>query len=676
MPHRRRAPAFLRPAFLRPALLRPSLLQRSLLHPLAALTLLLLSSWSCARPEAAKPVLPAKQYSIEDFVDTTSIGQVSIAPDDSKVLFSSNKTGIWNVYTLPLGGAGNGAGGAREWTPITRSTTDNNFAVAFIPADSAGAGRILITRDQGGNEQNHLYAIDSTGAEKDLTPGADLKAMFVGFNPAGDAFYVATNERDARFFDVYRYDAATYERKRVFQNDGGYEPGAVSNDERWMALAKTRTTNDGDLYVVELGTAKVRHISPHQGDAQFVAQDFDPAGKYLYYTSNEGAEFSRLRRFDLAAGSHDDVQVEPWDVVSSEFSHGGKYRVSAVNVDGSTSIRVVDAASGAAVPLPQLPAGEIRGASVSRSEKLMAFLLNGDRQPNDLYLLEFGKSEPTRLTTSLSAKLDATDLVDSSVVRFAARDGLTIPNILWKPHQASAAHKAPALVWVHGGPGGQTTRSYNAVVQYLANHGYVVLGINNRGSSGYGKTFYAADDRKHGREPLWDCVDAKKYLQSLDYVDADRIGIIGGSYGGYMVLAALAFQPQEFKVGIDIFGVSNWVRTLQSIPPYWESFREALYQEIGDPATQLEFLQETSPAFHGDKIVRPLFVLQGKNDPRVIQAESDDIVAAVKKNGVPVEYIVFDDEGHGFSKKKNQIAGYGAMLKFLDTHLKGETAPR
>ena len=198
----------------------------------------------------------------------------------------------------------------------------------------------------------------------------------------------------------------------------------------------------------------------------------------------------------------------------------------------------------------------------------------------------------------------------------------------------------------------------------------MILGINNRGSSGYGKTFFAADDGKHGREPLWDTISAKKYLQSLAYVDPDRIGIIGGSYGGYMVAAALAFKPDEFAVGVDIFGVTNWLRTLEGIPAWWEAQREALYQEIGNPETQREMLKEISPAFHGDKITKPLMVLQGKNDPRVLQAESDDLVAAARKNGTPVEYIVFDDEGHGFSKKKNQIEGYGKVLVFLDKYLK------
>ncbi len=226
------------------------------------------------------------------------------------------------------------------------------------------------------------------------------------------------------------------------------------------------------------------------------------------------------------------------------------------------------------------------------------------------------------------------------------------------------------MVYVHGGPGGQTMRGYSAQIQYLVNHGYAVLGINNRGSSGYGKTFFTADDRKHGMEPLWDCVEAKTWLASLGWVDPERIGIMGGSYGGYMTLAAMAFRPEAFKVGIDIFGVSNWIRTLESIPPYWEAQRKALYDEIGDPVKDKEFLTATSPLFHAANIRKPLMVIQGANDPRVIKPESDEIVEAVRKNKVEVEYVVFPDEGHGFSKKKNQAVASAKIREFLDKHLK------
>jgi dipeptidyl aminopeptidase/acylaminoacyl peptidase len=281
-----------------------------------------------------------------------------------------------------------------------------------------------------------------------------------------------------------------------------------------------------------------------------------------------------------------------------------------------------------------------------------------------------GTKKLTKLIDSLSPQIDPADLVDALIVRFRARDGMSIPNILWKPHQATASRRAPALVWVHGGPGAQTTPAYPTLIQHLVNRGYVVLGVNNRGSSGYGKTFFAADDRKHGREPLWDCIDAKNYLKTLDYVDPDRIGIIGESYGGYMVLAALAFQPEEFTVGVDFFGVANWIRTLENSRGGLIVSRAAQYAEIGDPVKDRKMLEEISPLFHADRIRKPLLVLQGANDPRVVKVESDEIVAAVKKNGVPVEYIVFPDEGHGFTKKANQIAGYRAVLTFLDRYLK------
>jgi dipeptidyl aminopeptidase/acylaminoacyl peptidase len=602
---------------------------------------------------------PSKQYKIEDFVETVGVSGASFNAKESRLLFNSNKTGIWNAYSMPVSGG--------EWTQITKSTTDNNYSLAYFPNDD----RLLTTRDQGGNELNHIYAISEDGKETDLTPGDKHQANFNGFSHDGAFFYISSNERDPKYFDLYRYNAKTYQRKLFYTNENGYEIGPISRDERWLTLSKTNTTNDSDLFVVNLADGKLTKLSDHKGEANFSGQDFSPDSKWLYYTANDVGEFAALRRVNLSTWQHEVVQKADWDIFYSYFSHNGKYRVTAINEDGSTKLEIIDVASGKPIKLPTLPAGEIRGGTISRSEKQLAFYLNGDRQPNDLYIFDF-KNEPKPLTRSLNPAIDAEDLVTSTVVRFKSFDGMEIPNILWKPHQATAQNKAPALVWVHGGPGGQTTRAHSAFIQYLANHGYVVLGINNRGSSGYGKTFFAADDGKHGREPLWDTVAAKKYLQSLDYVDGDKIGIIGGSYGGYMTVAALAFKPEEFKVGVDIFGVTNWLRTLENIPPYWESFREALYKEIGNPKTQRDFLIETSPLFHADKINKPLMVLQGANDPRVIKAESDEIVAAVKKNGVPVEYVVFDDEGHGFTKKKNQIEGYGKVLVFLDKYLRSE----
>jgi dipeptidyl aminopeptidase/acylaminoacyl peptidase len=602
---------------------------------------------------------PAKQYTMEQFLDTTAIQGASFSADESRLLFSSNKTGIWNAYTIPIGGG--------AWTSVTKSTKDSTYAVSFFPTDN----RVLITRDQGGNELNHLYVLAEDGSERDLTPGAKLKAQFGGWTHDGTAFYVISNERDPRFFDIYRYDAKSYERTMFFENKDGYLPVGVSDDAKWVSLGKVTTTNDSDIYLWNASTKETKHISKHTGSANFQPTGFDRASKYLYFVTDSAGEFQSLNRYALADGKVEVVQASEWDVVSSTFSHNGKYRATIINADGRPNVSVTEEATGKPVALPSLPNGGVTLVRFARSETKAALSVAGDRSPSNLYMLDVGTKKLTKLTDSLSAQIDAADLVDAQVVRFKARDGMTVPNILWKPHQATASSKAPALVWVHGGPGGQTTPGYSPVIQYLVNHGYVVLGINNRGSSGYGKTFYAADDKKHGREPLWDCVDAKKYLQSLDYVDRERIGIIGGSYGGYMVLAALAFQPDEFKVGVDIFGVSNWIRTLETMPAWWEAQRIALYAEMGDPVKDRKMLEEVSPLLHANLIRKPLIVLQGANDPRVIRAESDEIVAAVKKNGVTAEYIVFDDEGHGFTKKANQIAGYSAVLRFLDQHLKG-----
>ncbi len=212
---------------------------------------------------------------------------------------------------------------------------------------------------------------------------------------------------------------------------------------------------------------------------------------------------------------------------------------------------------------------------------------------------------------------------------------------------------------------------YHPLHQYLANHGYVVFAINNRGSGGYGKTFKQLDDQKHGEGDLDDCVSSKRMLIETGYVNPDRIGIMGGSYGGYMALAALAFRPEEFEVGVDIFGISNWHRTVQNIPVWWEVFRESLEKEMGDFDDE-EYFRSISPIFHAENIIKPLIVLQGANDPRVLKIESDQIVEAVENNGVPVRYVLFEDEGHGFRKKENKVEGYKAILHFLDQYLMGK----
>ncbi len=576
------------------------------------------------------------------------------------MLYSSDASGIYNAYSVPVTGG--------EPTQLTHST-DTTYASSYFPGDN----RILLSADQGGNELYHIYLREEDGTVRDLTPGDKLRAVPYGWAHDLKSFFYGSNERDPRYMDLYEMDIGTFKPHLIYRNTDGFEVSLISRDKRLLVLNKSNTTNDNDLYLYNVQSGEREHLTPHEGDAQFSAADFTPDGTAFYYTTDQGGEFAHLAKMDLATLASETVAAPNWDVMFAGLTWNGTYLVLGVNADARTEIHITNAATGEPLELPELPARDISGVAFSRSEKKVRFYHSGPRSPANLYVYDVGAKQAAKLTDTMNPEIDAGDLADVEVVRYESFDGLEIPALLMKPALAKG-EKAPALVEVHGGPGGQSRVGYSALYQYLVNHGYVVLQVNNRGSSGYGKTFYKLDDHNHGENDLMDCVKAKDYLISTGYVDPERIGIIGGSYGGYMVLAALAFQPQEFDVGVDIFGVANWVRTLKSIPPWWTAARDALYTELGNPNTEEEYLTKISPLFHAANIKKPLIVLQGANDPRVLQVESDEMVEAVRANGVPVEYVVFDDEGHGFTKKENRIKGYEAILRFLDTHLKG-TAP-
>lgn len=610
--------------------------------------------------KAATRTGPSKTYTMEQFMKTVSIGGSSFNKDETRLLVTSNQSGVFNVYELDLV--------TGERTPVTEGEK-TTFPVAYMPHDD----RILFIRDKEGNENNHLFLRELDGTVRDLTEGDETKESFAGFNPDLKSFFTQNNQRDPRFFDLFQWDVETLEKALVYKNDEGFDPFDITPDGRWITLTRTNTTNDSDILVADLiagGTPFL--ISEHTGEASFRPHAVSPDSRHLYYSTNVAGEFLTLKRYDFAAGTHEDVFATEWDVAFAYFSLTGKYRVIGTNEDGYTRVRITR--DGEEVPLEGLPAGTVSRIAFSHSEKLMKLTVSSDTMPGNMFLFNLDTGNFRQLTDTLNPEIDPNDLVAGAVDRFEARDGMTIPGSLYKPIGASAENKVPVMLWIHGGPGGQSRAGYHGEKQFLLNHGYALFAVNNRGSSGYGKSFLAADDRRHGREPLWDCVDAKEYLKTLDWVDPDRIGIMGGSYGGYMTLAALAFEPEEFACGVDIFGVANWLLTLENIPPYWESFRKALYAEIGHPVEDAEFLRETSPAFHGDKITRPLLILQGANDPRVLQRESDDMVAAIRVGGGTVDYLVFEDEGHGFRKSANRVEGYNAVLEFLDTHLKGSGA--
>lgn len=599
-----------------------------------------------------------KTYDASTFFDTTAIMGNAFSPDGSKVLVSTDESGIFNLYEVNINN-----GDKNQLTQFKDST----YPLRYFPQDE----RLLFTKDAGGNERYHIYVRELDGTIKDLTPGDEVRASFAGFTQDGRYFYILTNQRDAKYMDLYRVDAKTYNTVPIYHNTLGLDVGTISPNGRYIALSKSNSNKDSDTFILDTQqkNAKPLLISKHTGDAQYSPATFSADNQYLFYSTDAKGEFSQMWRYDIATGKHQSAVSADWDVSFMNFSKSGRYLVTGVNADASTEVTVTDTTTGKKVTMPSLPAGDLRNVRFSDDEKTMAFYLNSDTSPNNLFVWQIGSPQVKQLSQSLSEKINQNDLVSSEVIRFKSFDGLEIPSILYKPKQASSTNKVPAVIWVHGGPGGQSRTGYNAVVQHLVNHGYAILAVNNRGSSGYGKTFFHLDDKKHGTDDLQDIVYGKKYLQTLNWVDGDKIGIMGGSYGGYMTAAALTFTPEEFKAGINIFGVTNWVRTLNSIPPWWESFRKSLYDEMGDPATDGERHRAISPLFHAKNVTKPLMVIQGANDPRVLQVESDELVEAVKANGVPVEYVLFDDEGHGFTKKVNRIKASNAYLQFLNKYL-------
>jgi dipeptidyl aminopeptidase/acylaminoacyl peptidase len=625
---------------------------------------------ACGQPDNTEPAASAKApeekvsvYSAAEFFETTSYGLPSqsgyaFSADGGRLLIHSDEDGVFNLYALPLDGG--------DPERLTDSDTDAMFALSWFPDDD----RILYTFDQGGNELNHVYVREEDGSHRDLTPGEELKASFHGWNADGAFFFLSTTERNQQSFDLYRYAADDYSRTLVFENPG-FQIAAISRDGRWLALDKPRTSADSDIYLVDLeGAAKEPVlITAHDGNIAYSAVTFTPASDKLVYATDEHGEFVENWTYDLESGAKERLVGADWDVMFTSYSRTGRYRASGINADARTEVKLTDRETGGAVKLPELPPGDIGSLRFSKDDTRLALIVDSDVSPSDVFLVDLEDADSERLTSALNPAIDRDHLVQGEVVRYESFDGLEIPALLYRPQQASASNPVPALVLVHGGPGGQSRFGYSAMRQHLVNHGYAILAANNRGSSGYGKTFFHLDDRRHGEEDLQDIVYGRRYLESLDWVDAEAIGVIGGSYGGYMVAAALAFEPEVFDVGINIFGVTNWVRTLESIPPWWESFREALYDELGDPATDAERHRRISPLFHADNIARPMLVVQGANDPRVLQVESDELVAAVRANEVPVEYVVFPDEGHGFRKRENRIAASEAYLRFLDRYL-------
>ncbi|CAM4184868.1 S9 family peptidase [Gillisia limnaea] len=618
--------------------------------------------FSCKKEEKKEEKREIATYSIEQFMDNESVYVENFSPDKAKLLVTSNRSGIFNIYTVPAAGG--------DFTPITQSDSSSIFAISYFPEDE----RILFRMDDNGDEIYKIYVKDGDSIQR-LTPAENARALFYGWTEDETAFYYGSNQIDNRFMDLYKMDIESFTAEMIYQNAEGYDVGAISEDEKYLALSKSINTNDSDLFLYNLENKQTTKINMEQSANS--AQAFSEDNQSLFYTTDVGDEFANLMKYNLAEGTSEKVLEKDWDIVGMGFSENGKYQVTYINQDAANIVEVLNTETGEMLDLPEFDNENITGINFTDNEAMALLSVGGSHTPTNTYTYDLETKKIIKITDVLNDDINQQDLVRAEVVRYPSFDGQEIPAIYYKPLNASNENPVPALVLVHGGPGGQSRQGFSSVVQYLVNHGYAILAVNNRGSSGYGKSFFQMDDQKHGEEDLQDVIEGKNWLAKQPEINGEKIGIMGGSYGGFMTMAALTFAPEEFDVGVNLYGVTNWMRTLKSIPPWWESFKESLYKEMGDPNTADSIrLKKISPLFHTENVTKPLLVLQGSQDPRVLKVESDEIVEGVRKSGVPVEYVLFEDEGHGFVKKENQIEAYEKTLEFLDKYLKGgETNP-
>lgn len=619
---------------------------------------LLLFVFAACQQKSEKNRMP-NQYTIEQLYKNLAIYGSGFNADETKVLVGSNSSGIYNVYELNISDT--------LMRPLTNSKKESFFAVDYLPRSR----KFLYSADNGGDENTHLYLkSEADSSAVDLTPWPKSANSFFGWSNDKKSMYITSNKRNPQFFDLWKLDTLTWTPVMIYQNDAGMDPSGISKSERFIALTKSITSDKNELYLFDAKNKKTIRLS-NDNEANWYPMAFEKNDSIMYYVTSDGSEYAYLVKYNINSGKAEKIFEDQWDVANMSLSENEKFHTIFVNEDGKNKVLLFDHNTNKPVDFPEIKDGDILSVNISESEKNLLLTVGSSTSPQNLYVYNLGDKTLKQLTSTLNKEIDQNDLVKAEVVRFKSFDGLEIPAIFYKPLQAGKNNKVPALVSVHGGPGGQSRIGFSNSIQYYVNHGYAVLAVNNRGSSGYGKTFYKMDNRDHSNGDLKDCIWGKKWLAQQDYIDSTAIGIIGGSYGGCMVLGALAFHPEEFKVGVDLFGVANWIRTLRSIPPYWESYKKALYEEMGDPYSADSIrLKNISPLYNYQKINKPLIVFQGSNDVRVLPVESDEIVEGVKKNGVPVEYVVFPDEGHGFVKKENQITTAKRTLEFLDKYLK------
>jgi len=596
----------------------------------------------------------------------------ALSPDGKWLSWLAPRDGVLNIWVAPVANLQ----GARALT----ASKDRPIRQQFWAPDSS---MVLYIQDKGGDENFLLYGIDiDSGTERTLTPFDKTRVQLIGVSPISKGrLLVGLNNRDARWHDVHSLDLKTGTLVEVMRGDGYADFLADANLALRMAL---RPNAAGGMDFLRIEHGKV-HDAPVASTSLEDALTTQPAGfttdgKTLYWLDSRGRDTAALIGQDVASGATRVIAENAQADVGRVLTNPKTGEVEAYSI---TYLReqwtAVDPTVGAdLVWLKDQLGGDISVTSRTDDDRCWTVAVDAVVASPSLHLFDRQTKTLTQLYVS-RPELEGVPLQAMHTRALQARDGLTLPSYLTLPPgsdpdgDGTPAVAVPMVVFVHGGPWGRDGYGYNAIHQWLANRGYAVLAVNFRGSTGFGKSFIAAGNLQWGRKMHDDLIDAVEWAIKEGIAARDKVAIMGGSYGGYATLAGLTFTPSTFACGVDIVGPSNLETLLKTIPPYWTALLEQFHHRMGNPHTEegRALLRERSPLYSAGNIVRPLLIGQGANDPRVNQAESDQIVDAMKTKGIPVTYILFPDEGHGFARPENSIAFYAIAENFLSACLGG-----
>ncbi len=601
------------------------------------------------------------KYRFEQFLNARSAYGPTVDASGERVYFISDITGSPQLWST---------GSSDDSWP---EPVGVGFDRVLEAHPSPRPGRLALAADVGGNERTQLYLLDGQGSmPRPLTENAEAIHAVGGWHPDGRTLAFASNERNPRWFDVYMLEVESGERRRILEGDATFRASTFSPDGRSLLVQRVDTPSDQTLLVVDIQSGRAARLTDEGEPSRYEHPAWSTDGPAVYCVTDRDREMLAVARLELGSGRLTSVVESEWDVDDFALSPDGRRLVYETNESGCSRLWVRELLDG---HLTRLEAPDCQAYESHRwhptfswfpDSSRCALALSTPTRQADVFVADVAGGRLNRLTSSWLAGLEPEDLARPEMMAYRSFDGLEIPVLVLRPRNSGANGAPPALFYVHGGPESQTRAMFNPVIQYMVQRGFTVVAPNVRGSSGYGKRYAHLDDVGLRMDAVRDVAEGAAWAARSGLADARRIGIMGASYGGFMVLAALAEYPDRWAAGVDIVGIANFVTFLEQTGPWRRHLREA---EYGSLERDRELLEKISPIHKADRIATPLMVIHGANDPRVPIGEAEQIVSSLRERGRPVELLRFEDEGHGLVKLRNRLVAYPRVAAFLERHL-------